>query len=224
MKDRVKVPSEPAAFRLLAVDLVNTQRPFHTGMCAHPEERVQQALKRERETGLKELPEFVFAVNLCVPGQINYHNVYYFGADKACMEEIRMQTTPFGRLMYQFLYGGSDEYRNKTFKLIPRIVEGNYIVRKAVGTKPTILGRKIKQYYISGERYMEVIVDIASDPIAQRVTKLCMGYLQTMVVDMMFVLEGNDESVLPEKIFGAARLSQVDFKELDGKRTVSLLD
>jgi hypothetical protein len=70
---------------------------------------------------------------------------------------------------------------------------------------------------------MEIIVDIASDPIAQRVTKLCMGYLQSMVVDMMFLLEGTTEEELPERVFGGARLSYVDFKEQDGKRAVPLL-
>jgi Protein ENHANCED DISEASE RESISTANCE 2, C-terminal len=224
MNDRIKVPSQQAAFRLFAVDLVNTEEPMHSGMCAHPGERVQLALQRELETGIKELPEFVFCINLCVPGSINYHNVYYFGADKAIMEEIRNMSTPFGRLMNEFLYGDSDEFRNRTFKLIPRIVEGNYIVRRAVGSKPTILGRKIKQYYLKTDRYMEVLVDIASEPIAQRVTKLCMGYLQSMTVDMMFLLEGNSERELPERVFGGARLCGVDFKEQDGKRTVSPVD
>jgi hypothetical protein len=224
MNDRVKVPSQPSAFRLFAVDLVNTEEPIYSGMCAHPEERVQQALQRELEKGIKELPDFIFCVNLCVPGSINYHNVYYFGADNVIMEEIRTLSTPFGRLMHKFLYGDSDEFRNRTFKLIPRIVEGNYIVRRAVGSKPTLLGRKIKQYYIKTDRYMEVIVDIASDQIAQRVTKLCMGYLQSITVDMMFLLEGTREEELPERIFGGARLNGVDFKERDGKRTVPLVD
>jgi hypothetical protein len=101
-------------------------------------------------------------------------------------------------------------------------VEGNYIVRKAVGSKPSILGRKLKQIYHGTDRYMEVIVDIASDPIAQRVTKLAMGYLQSIVVDMMFVLEGNDEKELPERIFGGVRLSGVDVK-LQGRRTVPVV-
>jgi len=223
-KDRIKVQSEPAAFRLFAVDLVNTKHTMDTGMCAHPEERVQLALQRELETGLKELPDFVFCVNLCVPGATTYHSAYYFGADRSCMDEIRNLSTPFGRVMNQFLYGDSDEFRNRTFKLIPRIVDGNYIVRKAVGSKPAILGRKIKQYYVRSERFMEVIVDISSDPIAQRITKLCMGYLQSMVVDMMFLLEGNNESELPERIFGGVRLSNVDFKEQDGKRTITVVD
>jgi hypothetical protein len=37
---------------------------------------------------------------------------------------------------------------------------------------------------------------------------------------MMFALEGHDESTLPERIFGGARIKNLDFKMLDGKRTV----
>jgi len=220
MTNKIKQPSEPSAFKLLSVDLINTERPIYSGVCAHPGERVQKALNRERETGIRELPEFIFAVNLCVPGQQIYHAVFYFAADKKCMDEIKRCRTPFGRIMKQFLFGDSDSYRDKTFKLIPRIVEGNYVVRKAVGSKPAILGKKIKQYYVRSDRYFEVIVDIASDPVAKRITKLCLGCIKTIVVDIMFALEGNDESTLPERILGGARIKNLDFNKCDGKRTV----
>jgi hypothetical protein len=230
--NKLKQPSEESVFKLIAIDLINAETPIYSGMCAHPNERIQKALQRERKTGVRELPEFVFAVNLCVPATTIYHAVFYLGADKDCMDEIKQGLTPFGRLMKQFIYGNSDEYRNKTFKLIPRIVEGTYVVRKAVGSKPAILGKKIKQYYVRDNntmgtgggvmnpRYFEVIVDIASDPVAKRITKLCLGYIKTIVVDMMFALEGHDESTLPERIFGGARIKNLDFKMLDGKRTV----
>lgn len=221
LRDKVKIPSQQSFFRLLTVDLINTARPLFGGMCSHPQERVQQALKRERETGVKELPDFIFCVNLVVPGQSIYHAAFYFGIDGAALHEIRQGLTPTGRLMGQFLFGDSDEFRDSTFKLIPRIIEGNIIVRKAVGSKPSILGRKIKQYYIRTDRYMEVIVDIASDPMAQRIVKLCLGYIKSIVVDMMFVLEGQGEATLPERIFGGVRLKNIDFKEKDGKRVVA---
>lgn len=218
MKDRVKQPSAPAAYRLMGVDLINTAKPIYTGMCAHPTERVQQALKRERETGVKELPPFVFAVNLCIPGPTIYHQVSYFAIDD--MEEIEQGKTPLGRLMQKFIFGDSDHFRNHTFKLIPRIVEGNYIVRKAVGSKPSILGKKLNQIYIRGDRYFEMIIDIASDPVAQRIVRLALGYAKTLVVDMMFVLEGTDEETLPEQVFGGVRMKKIDFRDQDGKRTV----
>jgi len=220
MTNKIKQPSEPSAFKLLSVDLINTERPIYSGVCAHPGERVQKALNRESKTGIRELPEFIFAVNLCIPAQQIIHAVFYFAADQKCMDEIQQCRTPFGRIMKRFIFGDSDSYRNKTFKLIPRIVEGNYVVRKAVGSKPAILGKKIKQYYVRSDRYFEVIVDIASDPVAKRITKLCLGCIKTIVLDIMFALEGNDESTLPERILGGARIKNLDFNKMDGKRTV----
>jgi hypothetical protein len=247
LKDKKKMASEPSAFSLLTVDLIQSNVPLHGGMCAHPLERVQQALKREAKTGIRELPAFVFAVNLCVPGcaGVFYHAVSYFGINQATMADIYSQSSPFGRLMHKFLFGDDDAFRNQTFKLIPRIVQGNFVVKKAVGSKPSILGKKIKQYYIrggsgfsaSGEsdlnqsnqnqqplRYFEVLVDIASDAVAQRIVKLALGYCKTMVVDMMYLLEGTEEATLPERILGGVRMKNIDFKEKDGKRTVPAMD
>eukprot|EP00980_Cylindrotheca_fusiformis_P030701 scaffold25278_cov132-Cylindrotheca_fusiformis.AAC.2 len=218
-KDGKKYPSDRAAFSLLTVDMVNSKRPICEGMCAHPTERFQLARKRERDTGITELPPFVFAVNLCIPGAINYHQVSYFGISD--MEEIERGKTPFGRVMRKFIFGDSDQFRNDTFKLIPRIAEGNYVVRAAVGAKPSIIGKKIKQYYIRGDRYFEMVVDISSEPMAQRIVKLALGFAKSLVVDMMFVLEGTDEDTLPERIFGGVQLRGIDFEKKDGKRTVT---
>jgi len=220
MTSRIKEPSKKSAFQLITVDLINTETPLLTGMCAKPGERIQLALERERKTGIREMPEFVFAVNLCIPGDKIYHAVFYYGIDKPTLDEIKTGRTAFGRMMKKFLFGDSDDFRNETFKLIPRIVEGNYLVRKGVGSKPAIMGKKIKQCYVRDDRYFEVIVDIASDPVAKQITKLCLGYIRTIVVDMMFALEGHDESTLPERIFGGVTIKNLDFVKLDGKRCV----
>jgi hypothetical protein len=213
----IKVPSEPSAFRLLTVDLVHTPRPILTGICSQPSERIQMALKRERETGIRELPDFVFAVNYCVPaGDPYFHWVAYFGIDDATA--LKDPSTPLGRLCHPFFFGPSDDFRTSVFKLIPRIVEGNFVVRKAVGSKPSILGRKLKQYYYQHERYFELVVDIGSDSVAERIVKLALGAAKSLVVDMMFVLEGNHEATLPERILGGARMQHLDLKRKDLQR------
>lgn len=220
MSNKVKCDSLPTVFRLLTVDLVKCNNPVMTGMCSHPNERIQRALAREQLTGIHEFPEFVFAINLVIPsGNSMYHSVFYFGIDDVSI--IKDETTPFGRLANRFFFGNSDHFRNETFKLIPRIVEGNYLVRKAVGSKPAILGRKIKQTYIRTDRFMELIVDIASDSIANKIVTLSLGYAKTLAVDMAFVLEGNDPLTLPEQILAAVRMNHIDFKQRDGQRRIS---
>ncbi len=65
-------------------------------------------------------------------------------------------------LANKFFFGDSEAFRDVTFKLIPQIVEGNFIVRKAVRSTPAIMGLKLKQYYFSSERYFELFLDVAS--------------------------------------------------------------
>jgi hypothetical protein len=214
--DNLKVPSMPSVFKLLTVDLVKVDQPIITGLCSHPNERIQTALRKERETGVRELPAFIYAVNLLIPGRSTYHWVAYFGLDDVSV--LRDQETPLGRVAEPYFFGKSDEYRDKTFKLIPRVVHGNFVVRKAVGSKPSILGAKLKQHYIQNERFFEVVVDIGSCTIAQRIVKLAQGAAKSLVVDMCFLCEGTDESTLPECIMGAVRVSNLDFKQKDGQR------
>jgi Protein ENHANCED DISEASE RESISTANCE 2, C-terminal len=238
-----KIPSATSVFQLLAVDLVLTPQLIYTGLCAHPHERVQLALAREEQTttaggtgttatgGVRQLPPFIFAVNLCLPAgsaaagrrgvtspDACYHCVAYFGVDDKSI--LTDTSTPEGKLMNQFFFGDSDDFRDQTFKLIPRIVEGNFVVRKAVGSKPSLLGTKLKLQYVRTDRYCEVLVDIASSSVAQTIVQLALGYAKHLTVDMMFLFEGTDASTLPERILGGFRVCNVDFKRLDGQRIV----
>ncbi|CAN0024007.1 unnamed protein product, partial [Hapterophycus canaliculatus] len=52
----------------------------------------------------------------------------------------------------------ADDFRNQRFKLIPSVVSGPFIVRKAVGNKPALLGRKVSQRYFRGPGYVETDV------------------------------------------------------------------
>lgn len=238
LNDNKKVCSESSLFQLLTVDLVCSDAPNFRGLCSHPHERIQQALQKEKATGIKQLPSFVFAVNLCVPAAALtsptgttpvkspskakstncYHLVAYFGIEDISIITTNHQSTAIGRLCHQFFFGESDKFRDTTFKLIPRIAEGNFVVRKAVGSKPSILGKKLRQYYIRTDRFMELIVDIGSDSVATRIVKLALGYAKSLTVDMMFVLEGATDETLPERILGGVRVKEIDFKNKDGQR------
>lgn len=220
MADSKKIPSEEALFSLLTVDVIQTAdgEGIMGGMCSHPDERIQRALRREKETGVPQLPEYVFGINLAMPGPPFYHVMIYFGCDD--VDALMDTDTPLGRLAKPFFFGNSDEFRDNTFKLIPRIVDGNFVVKKAVGSKPTILGRKLKQRYIQTPRFFELIVDIQTDAIAKKVVALTVGYAKTLIVDMMFLLEGDSEDTLPERILGGVRIKNLDFKKRDGQRKV----
>lgn len=217
-KDRVKIKSDPSLFRLFAVDLVRVDEPILKGMCNHPDERVQQCLMAEKaKRPGAEMPPFVFCVNITVPGKTCYHLVMYYAVDDFSLirpiEKGEEDVSPFRELASRFFFGPSTEFRDSTFKLIPRIVKGNFIVKKAVGSKPTILGKRLKQHYIQNDRFFELIIDVGSNDIAKNVVGLSCGYAKTLVVDMGFLLEGKNRASLPEVMMGTVRLTNIDFKD-----------
>ena len=57
------------------------------------------------------------------------------------------EDTPFGRIARPFFNGNDDEFRNGRFKLIPKVVDGNLMIKMAVKDTPTLIGNKLKQYY-----------------------------------------------------------------------------
>jgi Protein ENHANCED DISEASE RESISTANCE 2, C-terminal/START domain len=212
--DRVKVNAGDSIGQLIAVDVVEVEKPIYSGMSTHPSERIQLGLAREKilkEKGIQsDMPPFIFVVNIILPGPPFYHGVFYYAVDDISTVN-GSDGTPSSKLCQRFFFGGSDDFRDRTFKLIPRIVEGNFMVRKAVGNTPAIMGTKLKQRYVRNERFMEVILDCGSSAVATGVIRVSLGYAKTLVVDMGFLLEADDEDYLPEKIFGAVRMKYPSF-------------
>jgi len=207
--DGVKVNAGASIGQLIAYDAVRVDKPMLTGISMHPTERIQLALQREKEMQEKgqysDVPPFTFIVNIVIPGTQCFHAVFYYAVDDMSTID-GSDDTPSSRLCQKFFFGDSDEFRDNTFKLIPRIVEGNFLVRKAVGSTPAIMGTRLKQYYVRTDRFMELILDCGSSQVAEGVLKLSLGYARTLVVDMGFLLEAVAEEHLPERILGAVRV------------------
>lgn len=210
MKDKKKINAGRSIGRLIATDVVVVDKTQYGGMCNHPTQRVQLALDRESRGLESGLPPFLFVVNICLPGPPFFHGVFYYAIDDMSTID-GSDGTPASKLCNEFIFGDSDKFRNETFKLIPQIVEGNFIVRKAVGSTPAIMGTKLTQTYARGDRFFEVILDCGSSSVATGVIRVSLGYCTEMVIDMGFLLEGKDESVLPERIFGGARIKKLHF-------------
>ena len=216
MNDRKKYQSDEALFRLIAVDLVEVSKPILSGFCNHPSERVQKALKEEKENGNKLiLPPFLIAFNIFIPGPPYYHLIVYYEVQESMMDEIRGKAnTPFSNLAGKFFFGDDDVFRDTVFKLFPRLDQGNFVVRNAVGKTPALIGKRLKQYYHRTERYFELVIDMSSKARAAGIIKLSKGFAKSLVVDMAFGLEGNNESELPERIMGCCRLNNISFDDL----------
>lgn len=134
------------------------------------------------------------------------------------------------RVLAQWLMG-NDEYKNQRLKLIPYVGEGPWVVRNLVTGKPAIIGTKlpVTHTYFPGEEnnvdvddgsskqqqqpqpYILTELDIGSGSrTAKRIVSICKRYMNTLTVDIGFVIQGNDEQELPEQMLGAIRIHGVD--------------
>ncbi|OQR96184.1 hypothetical protein THRCLA_07355, partial [Thraustotheca clavata] len=139
----------------------------------------------------------LFILNILLPGSPEITYVNYFALRTPILED----TDAFSRLWRAFM-DGTDEYRNARLKLIPRIVHGPWMVRKAVGTKPFILANALEIQWYRGKNYLEAVVDVSSDTVAKKVTSMCRMCVSSLSVDIGLVLEGQCEDELPEAMLG----------------------
>ncbi len=91
------------------------------------------------------------------------------------------------RLMGHF-WQAEDDFCNERFKLIPTIVEGNWTVKMAVGSKPALTGTKITQKYFRGKGYFEVDVDISSSAVAVGILALVSQYFCVSLTFVSLIL------------------------------------
>ncbi|KAJ9548490.1 hypothetical protein OSB04_021033 [Centaurea solstitialis] len=146
----------------------------------------------------KKLP-FILIVNLQVPAKPNYSLVLYYAADRPVSKN---------SLLGKFI-DGTDSFRDSRFKLIPSIVQGYWMVKRAVGTKACLLGKAVTCHYLRQDNFLEVDVDIGSSSVARSVIGLVLGYVTSLVVDLAILIEGREEKELPEYILGTVRLNRV---------------
>ena len=114
------------------------------------------------------------------------------------------------RALFRHFVEGDDKFRNERFKLIPRVVEGPWIVQRAVGAQPALLGQKLTQRYFRGPDYFEVDVHVDSSVIASQITRMCRNKAKNIVVDIAVLNQGETPAELPEMLMGAFQMRYPD--------------
>uniref|UniRef100_A0A5B7A0M0 Protein ENHANCED DISEASE RESISTANCE 2 C-terminal domain-containing protein n=1 Tax=Davidia involucrata TaxID=16924 RepID=A0A5B7A0M0_DAVIN len=194
-----KLPSGAWLLQPAGVDWLRSTTKLDN-VLARPDNRVMHALKKAQSQG-KYLKTFVLAVNLQVPGRDHHSAVFYFSTD---------DPIPSGSLLHRFV-DGDDSFRNQRFKIVNRIVKGPWIVKAAVGNySACLLGKALTCNYHRGSNYLEIDVDIGSSAIASAILHLALGYVTAVTIDMGFLVEAQAEDEVPEKLFGAVRVCQME--------------
>lgn len=190
LKDFLKVPGGDPLLKLLAVDWLSAETCMDK-IAHHPNRLVQSE-------GGKKLP-FILVINLEIPAKPYYSLVLYFGAERPINKQ---------SLLGRFIEG-SDVFRDSIFKLIPSIVEGYWMVKRAVGTKACLLGKAVTCRYLREDNFLEIDVDIGSSSVARHIMGLVLGYVTGIVVDLAILIEARVENELPEYILGTVRLNRL---------------
>ncbi|EGZ11181.1 hypothetical protein PHYSODRAFT_304784 [Phytophthora sojae] len=205
LNDKKKIPSAPAMFHTVGVDLLSFESVAERyNISSRPDSIGRTSSK------------FTFVVNMIIPGPENVCMVFYF---QPVRDNVFEDGSPFSELLNDF-FDGDDQFRNSRFKLIPTVVEGSFIIKQSVGSKPTLLGNKLKCPYHRGENYFEVDIDISSNSVANTVVGMVQGVTKSLVVDMAFLLEAQTDEELPEIILGAVRMQHIS---LDNPRRMPKL-
>ncbi|CAI5521656.1 unnamed protein product [Closterium sp. Naga37s-1] len=89
---------------------------------------------------------YFFIVNMQVPAAQQYSMVFYWAMDEPPTE---------ASILGQFI-NGDDIFRNTRFKLIPRIHQGAWVVKRSVGTTPLIIAGALTVQYFKRPDYFEV--------------------------------------------------------------------
>lgn len=123
-------------------------------------------------------------------------------------------------VMFSNFLNGTDDYRNQRFKLIPKIVDGGWVVRKVVGGKPGIIAKGVPMSYTYNQtkNYFEITIDCAISAIAQRIMGMVNHQAAKLVVDLTILFQGESADELPEALFGGCRLIHAhldQFRQID---------
>uniref|UniRef100_A0A0E0LV93 Protein ENHANCED DISEASE RESISTANCE 2 C-terminal domain-containing protein n=1 Tax=Oryza punctata TaxID=4537 RepID=A0A0E0LV93_ORYPU len=191
LTDYTKVVGGDPLLKLIAVDWFKADERFDS-VALHPKSLVQSE-------AAKKIP-FILVINLQVPAKPNYNLVMYYAAEKPVNKDSML-----GRFI-----DGTDAFRDARFKLIPSIVEGYWMVKRAVGTKACLLGKAVTCNYLRQDNLLEIDVDIGSSSVARSIIGLVLGYVTGLVVDLAILIEAKEEKELPEYILGTVRLNRAN--------------
>ncbi|XP_073111374.1 protein ENHANCED DISEASE RESISTANCE 2-like isoform X4 [Elaeis guineensis] len=192
LRDHQKIKANSTLMQMVAADWLNSDKR-EDDLGGRPGGIVQ---KYAAQGG----SEFFFIVNIQVPGSTTYSLALYY------MMDTPLENVP---LLESFVKG-DNAYRNSRFKLIPYISKGSWIVKQSVGKKACLVGQALEIHYFRGSNYLELGIDVGSSTVARGVVSLVLGYLNNLVIELAFLIQGNTQEELPEFLLGTCRLNHLD--------------
>jgi len=209
LTNKIKVHSPDSLLRFVAADLLSIPGEKLSDACSYPGS--VPSLYPDRQFvvlnwQLPASPQFSFVVYYIYPTEEEIKIVDSNLDEDDC--EARKRA--FALLKKFCSDEVTDEWRNNRFKLIPQIVEGPWLVKKITPSNvPALIGNKLTTKYFKGPNYFEIDVDITSSTAANSIWSVIHKTLASLVIDLAFLIQGNEVTELPEALFGTVRISKV---------------
>ncbi|KAL7536426.1 hypothetical protein ACHAXR_011974 [Thalassiosira sp. AJA248-18] len=200
LEDRIKIPSASAVFHCRGVDVWITDNA-ERNISRHPS-----------VLGGKLDQEDTFVVNFLLPFS-NF--VAYF-----TVPPIEEMPANIADVWSKFIKG-DQQYRDRKLKLLPVVVEGPWIVKKAVGpgTSPAVIGRDLPlQYYFteptaSKKGVYEVDVLVTASRIARGILNVVKGHTKSLTIAFAFIIEASEHAQLPETVLCAFQVHSLHLED-----------
>ncbi|KAL7433233.1 hypothetical protein ACHAXM_003472 [Skeletonema potamos] len=200
LEDRVKTTSAPAIFQCRGVDIWITDNA-ERNIAKHPS-----------VLGGKLGEEDTFIANFLLPFA-NF--VAYFS-----VPPLEQMPPHVARVWTKFVKG-DQQYRDRKLKMLPIVIEGPWIVQKAVGpgTAPAMLGRDLPlQYYFTEptetkKGVYELDIHVASSRIARGILNVVKGHIKTLTLAFAFIIEASEEADLPEQVLATFQVHSLHLED-----------
>jgi len=108
----------------------------------------------------------------------------------------------------------SNAERSKRLKVLPKVVEGPWLVKKGVPDRPGVVGKKLVLEYFSSEDHLEISINCISSPAGRRIVQLLTGAARHFSMELFIILEGQAVDELPERILGGVSVFRGDLSKV----------
>mmetsp|Transcript_21032 Transcript_21032/g.62774 ORF Transcript_21032/g.62774 Transcript_21032/m.62774 type:complete len:721 (+) Transcript_21032:1013-3175(+) len=189
LEDRKKVASAGALCELAGVEVLKDASHPLLRLGERPRGVVSRLVAPDR---------LVLVINFVLPTPSHYVSLAAFYVCPAANP--LANTSKQRERLDAFVSSMTDAQRNDVLKIIPKLVEGPWVARHAVGQKPALLGHKITTEYHSGEGWFEIDIDVSTSSAATGALRILKSASAGVVMDLAFTLEAQTAEDLPEQV------------------------
>jgi len=198
----LKVPSLESPYELIGVNMFATpKRMKHVAMEIADERRFFESKPADHPNAI--LPSYLLVNWLMSPlfGFGNNHIVQHIFRLRS---EFNPASDPALASAFKRFRLGSALERNTQLKYMFRVVDAPSTVKSAVsfmgGERPVLIGKALTTHYNEGKNYMEINMDVSSSKIASAINGTILKNVETIVMDCSWLLEGQRQEELPERV------------------------